>query len=852
MPEDRTSIEGYKLLTVNRPTTAQGGLAIYLRNGIPVKQLNIPQDPNLPELMCAVITINNIEIAIAVLYKRPVIPYKKLDQIIDSITQITCTYDETIIVGDINIDQLNRYSPDFKYFSTNIIEPLSMTQVIDTATRITNNSRRCIDIIMVNNKEKCLNHGVAATYSDHHLVYMSYDVQKPKKEARKITKRDMKNFPLEQFIEDVRNAPWHIIECFQEHDINNKVTALENMLTSIIDKHAPYKTFVVKDQPIAQWMNKDLLKQMDHRDKLLEHCNKTGRRADRENFKKARNEVSHNQRKAKKSHINKIANLKVNNSKQFFQNLKKNGIISDKKKKTNTCKFSATQLNQCFLKNNNAKENVEKVNDQISQILTSNTNTQQNFKFNDVNENEVKKIIKSLKSSSCGVDGISAYFIKISADYLANPLVNIINGSFKHRVFPDRWKQAIVKPIPKNNNPIKESEYRPISLLTVFSKIHEKYATSQIVKYLQQENLQDVYQSAYKSNHSTVTALLNITEDIYNALDDSELTVLVLIDYSKAFDTINHRILFAKLKALGFHSDAISWIVSYLTDRKQKVKTLNDESGWEHIVNGVPQGSVIGPLLFSIMVYDIKQVMEECDYHMYADDTQAYKRTLLNMINYTIRRINADLQRLSEFSDKNCLKINEDKSNYIIIGSKKQTSKLQGMRLDDIIINNNVIKRETHTRNLGIEFDENLTWNFHINNQVRNAYGKLKQLYRFQKFLSEKCKARLVETYVLSQLSYGNTVTQNITKILQNKLQKVQNACYRYIYGVRKYDHITPYINKAKCLKIAGRTKYHALVQMHKILNHNAPTYLSNRITYRQDIHGFNTRNGKLINLRKF
>lgn len=181
----------------------------------------------------------------------------------------------------------------------------------------------------------------------------------------------------------------------------------------------------------------------------------------------------------------------------------------------------------------------------------------------------------------------------------------------------------------------------------------------------------------------------------------------------------------------------------------RKVKTLNDESGREHIVNGVPQGSVLGPLLFSIMVYDIKQVMEECDYHMYADDTQAYKRTLLNMINYTIRRINADLQRLSEFSDKNCLKINEDKSNYIIIGSKKQTSKLQGMRLDDIIINNNVIKRETHTRNLGIEFDENLTWNFHINNQVRNAYGKLKQLYRFQKKISEKCKDRLVETYVL-------------------------------------------------------------------------------------------------------
>ena len=166
-----------------------------------------------------------------------------------------------------------------------------------------------------------------------------------------------------------------------------------------------------------------------------------------------------------------------------------------------------------------------------------------------------------------------------------------------------------------------------------------------MIKYLHEVKLQDIYQSAYKPNHSTVTALLNITDDIYNALDDSELTILVLIDYSKAFDTINHRILFAKLKALGFHSDAISWIVAYLTDRKQKVKTLKDESGWEHVMNGVPQGSVIGPLLFSIMVYDLKDSIKECDYHMHADDTQAYKKTTLDRINFTINRINEDLKR---------------------------------------------------------------------------------------------------------------------------------------------------------------------------------------------------------------
>ena len=334
-------------------------------------------------------------------------------------------------------------------------------------------------------------------------------------------------------------------------------------------------------------------------------------------------------------------------------------------------------------------------------------------------------------------------------------------------------------------------------------------------------------------------------------MDDSELTILVLIDYSKAFDTINHRILIAKLKALGFHCDAISWIVGYLTDRKQKVKTLTDESGWEHIVNGVPQGSVIGPLLFSIMVHDIKLAIKECSYHMYADDTQAYTKTQLNRINQTIKLINEDMVRIADYSERNCLKINEKKSNYIIIGSKKQTQQLLGMRLDPIKINNKDIVRETHTKNLGIEFDENLTWKFQIAKQIKNAYFKLKQLYRFRKFLSEKCKMRLVETYVLSQLNYGNTVTQNITKELQNKLQKVQNACFRYVYSVKKYEHISPYINKAQTLNIAGRTKYHALVQLHKIVQKKAPTYLCQRLTYRREIHGHNTRNRNLLHLKK-
>ena len=174
VPEDRLQIEGYKLYNVNRTSAEQGGLAIYIRKEIQTEVKRIPQDANFPELMCTTITINNKKIAIAVIYKRPIIPYKKIDHIIERLGQITCTYDDTIIMGDINIDMLNSRATDHKYFVSNVIEPLSLHQVIDKPTRITDNSSKCIDIIMVSNKEKCLVSGVAPTYSDNHLVFMAY------------------------------------------------------------------------------------------------------------------------------------------------------------------------------------------------------------------------------------------------------------------------------------------------------------------------------------------------------------------------------------------------------------------------------------------------------------------------------------------------------------------------------------------------------------------------------------------------------------------------------------------------------------------------------------------------------
>ena len=850
-PLHKCNIEGYNLFTENRTHTTQGGVGFFVKDNIPAKKIAVPKNINYPELICLELTIKGIKVAVICVYKSPALSYTSFSHIIEFLADINSKYENTITMGDFNVDQLDKTSSKYKYLFSNLIQPLSLKQIIEKPTRIDGASKTLIDLMLLNNPDNLKQWGVADIpgISDHHMIYMTYAVRKPKFKPKVITKRDFSNFSEEDYVNEVRNIQWDNIFTCRDDDIDEKVKIYEEKLLAIINKHAPFKTVRVT-KPATPWLSSEIKSLMDYRDKLKTLCNLSNSTDDIAKFKEVRNQVSHAVKKAQKAHLSKTVDNNIKNSKVFFDQLKKNNIVGSKNNNTE-CKHSATYLNQTFLKNNNAKENIDLVNSEIQNILNDNNNLDPSFKFEDVSVSCVKKIIKSIKSKSAGVDDIGSSFVKLAADHLAKPLTHIINSSFKHRKFPERWKRAIVRPIPKTANPILPTDYRPISLLTVFSKITEKAAAFQVIEYLHKKSLQDRNQSAYKRNHSTTTALLKITDDIYNALDDGELTLLVLLDYSKAFDTINHRILFAKLKALGFTFDAVSWICGYLTDRKQKVKTQTDESGWESMQYGVPQGSVLGPLLFSLVVNDISTCIKYGNYAMYADDTQIYYHFKLNQLKETIAKANSDLNNVASYSERNCLKLNAGKSNYIIIGSQKKLKELKKETFEDIKIGGDKIARETQSKNLGVIFDEKFTWEQHISKQIKKAYSKLRLFYNLRKSLSIKTKIKLVETYVLSQLNYCDMVTQAITGALKTRIQRVQNSCIRYIFGLRKYDHISPFLKKLDTLKIEERTRSHALTLMHKIVKKIAPSYLIDKVSYRQDIHSHNTRNRNTINTRR-
>ena len=703
------------------------------------------------------VTIGMAKMAIGVIYKSPLIPYSVYAAIHENLVAITTKYEHCLVMGDMNINHLLPNSSPCKFFSTYVTEPFAFTQVITEPTRITATSSTLIDLMLTSCPENVKVHGVVDTpgISDHCLTFMAYSLKKPKFKPKMLTRRDFRNFNQTSFMHDMALAPWGNIEAVDDDDIDNKVTIFENIHRDIMDKHAPFRTFRVT-RPAAPWFTDEIKELMDDRDKYKNKFNKDQKKETELLFKDLRNKVTHAIRKSKIKCFNEKVNTKIKDPKQFSQALKNFSVVESTINSNDHCNINPTVLNKAFLKNNNAKISDDLITDEVNHILR--TSKEPEFSFSEVTVGQVIKMVRTIKSNACGVDGISAYFLKLGIEHSVYAFTDIINASLKFNKFPDRWKKALVKPLPKIVNATVSSDYRPISLLPAFSKILEKLVAKQMVEYLKRTGFLDNLQSAYKQSHSTVTALLNVCDDIYEALENSELTFLVLLDYSKAFDCANHRLILAKLKSAGFKNDSLSWITSYLSGRSQKVITGSQESSWEGVVNGVPQGSVLGPLLFTILVSDISNVIRRGRYHLYADDTQLYYKCKVEDANTTIAKINSDLENICNYSKRNCLKLNAGKSKFIIIGSRPNLKKLKSTVLDEIKLGPDTIDREYSVKNLGIMFDETFSWGKHVNLITAKAYGKLRQAYRFKNFLSLQAKLNVSETYILSQFNYGDII----------------------------------------------------------------------------------------------
>ena len=343
-------------------------------------------------------------------------------------------------------------------------------------------------------------------------------------------------------------------------------------------------------------------------------------------------------------------------------------------------------------------------------------------------------------------------------------------------------------------------------------------------------DLNEVFQSAYKKYHSTETALLRVFNDILCDLDNRKMTLLALLDLSAAFDTLDHAILLKRLElSFGIKGSALSWFKSYLATRSQSVqigKTISDSVSLNY---GVPQGSVLGPILFTLYTTPLSEIFSKyhMNYHLYADDSQLYTASDFSMLDNTLRQTESCIMDTKLFMDSNKLKLNNDKTELIVFKNKFQMK-------DHVNVNLNIddcdIASSSYVKNLGVIFDEDLSMSAHVNTVYKSIIFQLSKISHIRKYISVDVAKTLVTSLILSRLDYCNSLFCNMTNENIEKLQLLQNHAARLIFRAKKKDHITPLLFQLHWLPIKFRIDYKIALLCFKCLNNTAPTYLKDLV----------------------
>nr|XP_022910667.1 uncharacterized protein LOC111421719 [Onthophagus taurus] len=352
---------------------------------------------------------------------------------------------------------------------------------------------------------------------------------------------------------------------------------------------------------------------------------------------------------------------------------------------------------------------------------------------------EIYDVLLNLKSNAIGTDGIGIKMLLLCCPLILPYICHIINYCIQGSVFPDCWKTALITPIPKSSNPSQLKDLRPISILPVISKILEKIIADRLREHLDKFNILPMRQSGFRKGYSCTAALLDVTDDIVREIDQKNVTILILLDYSKAFDTVHHKTLLSMLHYIGLSDDSILFFCNYLTGRKQMVALNGNFSTECAVSSGVPQGSVLGPILYLIYTCNLYNVLRSCKAHMYADDTQLYYSFNINDLADAQNCINSDLTRLVEESSKLCLQLNPDKSSVMVFGGRRAVGEVKASV--DLKLNGVKLNITDESRNLGITIDSTLRFLKHVASLLHPAYTTLKLLCGNRQLLNQRLRA---------------------------------------------------------------------------------------------------------------
>ena len=715
-----------------RTTGIGGGLAVLYRSSLKVSKIPIPSFSSF-ESMCVRVSpspTSPFSFILLIVYRPPSLPKSAFISDFSTLLEDLATSpSEIIITGDFNIhvDQpTNHSSSPF----LNLVDVFSLVQHI---TFPTHSSGHTLDLLLTRSCSTVISaiDSTDPSLSDHRAVLFSVIVPSRSRIPR-VTKlvRRFRSINLTNFASDILSSPL----------LTSPVTSLENYLnlfnttlSAILDKHAPLKTVTCPSRPRKPFITEDIRKEKSKRSKLETIFRRSQAPDALSNFKIQSHHVAKLITTAKRDYFRNLVTQCSKQPKKLWSTL--DSLLSRNSTPALPNSISSSILANSFLQFFDQKVSklcssfISTVNPALVHINPSSTPPPLS-NFLPAIPLEVRKAILMSSDSTCSLDIIPTFILKSCLDALIHPITTIINLALSEGIFPDNFKKATVRPLLKKHNLPQDdlSSYRPISNLNFISKILERIIHSRINSHLQTFPSLCPFQSAYRKFHSTETALLRIQNDLLLASNQKKVSALILLDLSAAFDTIDHQILLTRLNStFGFCGSALSLLSSYLSNRTQHVTIGNQSSASIPLTTGVPQGSVLGPLLFSLYTSPISSIFActPVSFHLYADDTQLYISFSSSESSNSLASLSSTLDTVYSWLTLNRLSVNPDKTEYLLFGTYQQRSKVidssvsfQGKRLNP----------SSHARNLGVVFESDLSLTRHISNVCRSSYHHIRQL----------------------------------------------------------------------------------------------------------------------------
>ena len=847
--------EGYNIIRHDRSEMFKtkyakkngGGVAIIYKDHIKIQKISLLTDPVEEILWIRVKTKYNF--LLGVLYRpeyTDILKENGEESLLETnIRTATETARNIVLLGDFNINYGNQ-NDHLTQKLENICSTNGLSQQIVNPTRIDSctGKQTILDHIWINKEFVPIKSaGTCLGLSDHLATYIKINTQM-EREEKTVIYRNFKEYNQEEFCTALQEA-------IENSEINHSITVeknvhtamklLANAINNTLDCFAPIqeRKIISRFNPIP-WYNSELKKLLEQKNNLLKDFYQYGLEVLKKPIKMLNNKIVHLKRKLKSNYLTKKLKDAKDNPKEYWKII--NSVIGTDSKTEHIEPDMMTQeradnYNQYFA--NVGQEILKELNLNIS---PSELKGSEGFAFQPETNESIIKLIDVLKPDvATGRDGISSKIIKDSKVIIAPVLTKIINLGYSTNTFPNSMKEAAIRPIHKKDDSNIISNYRPISILPCLSKIFERSASNQLIKYLEDHNLLSPSQHAYRKMHGTKTCLFQVINYVQELLDNKNLVAIVSLDLSKAFDAINHEMLLEKLKKLGLSESALYWMKSYLSERRQCTKFSTVTSKDEKVTSGVPQGSILGPLLFICFSNDLYEALEDkCKAFSYADDSQLI---LQSKSKKELKRKIEEIIKLSHsWYSSNCMKANQAKTEILIVNTQNINSKYLKIK----VVEKGKVKMLTPSKSikiLGVIIDENLNWKKQILYVKKHATNTIRKLHRINHLLPVDVRIQLYNSLVVPHFDYCDIIWAGCGAESARKLQVSQNFAIRSLTGAKKRDSASKSFEKVKFLKLNQRREIHEVVFAHKSLLHQHPNDICEK--YIKQCPTSNTRSSK-------